>query len=769
MRLVTSLQALVLIISLLAPSFSFAAGGHGGPSPTPTHTPTPTPTPTQPPGPDLGPARQAGLDDGRAAGSREGSDRGPVEGRNDGIQAGRNQGFDRCDKEESQRAYNRGFEHGYRDGQDRGAYNGDARGRQEGSARGQSDGNSDGLRRADSDAVRDATPAGRQQGYDQANASDAVSRGQADGTQAGDKDAQDKANSEDYPRGRQDYRNERWNEAVVNNDAFNQRSAPTSLVKTAMNFMANVFAERDHEARQEALVASATGSSANPDNRYYSPSRTFPTQAETDAYKSAYSQGYANGFRAIYGQLYDSAYSAGSQAGQQQGCQEARQRDHRDDQEHGEREGRDRGYHDGYDRAYRVAYQPAYNQYYRAASDDAYRNNYQGYYNQHFEEARSRAYSERVGQLYNSAFARARDAKFNAVYAGYADAAYKRGRADEAADFADRPIRLTDAQVTETIPNAVFEPGEALRIKFQARSFANGSLSGGDITVQVQALDANAAVISVAQESLAQNVKRLSVTTVGEALEFRMNENSVNRAQSLRVTLLYQGKNVGEKIVQITPKFMIDVQFAESPTLKEGIESSLKIKVRNQSNVATDAGLKISFSSDPNLLEIRKSEAQVGILNPGEERVVEFPVVARQGGSELDVPMVFLASNASGRRVGLIDGEQRIPLVNDYRVGVTASVAALRNAGITRVEYTLQNISSRLLLKGLQLKATVLNDTANNFVVVGPNPQYLTPMIQGQSLSFVIPVMAKEANQGGVLQLEIQEDGRSVIISRTNF
>jgi len=243
----------------------------------------------------------------------------------------------------------------------------------------------------------------------------------------------------------------------------------------------------------------------------------------------------------------------------------------------------------------------------------------------------------------------------------------------------------------------------------------------------------------------------------------------VNKAKRFRITMFYQNRNVGEQIVDITSKFMIDVSYAEAPELKEGIESSLKIRVKNQSQTPSDAGLKLSFNSDPEKLEMRRTEAQIGILNPGEERIIEFPVIARETGAEIRVPLVFLASLGTGRRVGLIDEERRIPLINDYRIQVAPTVNGLRNEGITRIEYTIQNISSRMLMKGLQLKVKVMDDTANNFVVIGPNPQYLMPMIRGQSIGFVIPVLVKSNNAGGVLELEVQEDGHGVVISRVSF
>ena len=43
------------------------------------------------------------------------------------------------------------------------------------------------------------------------------------------------------------------------------------------------------------------------------------------------------------------------------------------------------------------------------------------------------------------------------------------------------------------------------------------------------------------------------------------------------------------------------------------------------------------------------------------------------------------------------------------------------------------------------------------------------PIAQGESESFVVPVLSNASNSGGTLQLEVQEDGRTVVVHQVQF
>jgi len=767
MKISAAVLALVFLISTTASGLAAERPRPGprpspttSPGPRPTATPTPRPTATATPTPrpielDLSGARRSGHHDGQADGSREGNVRGPAEGDREGRERGFREGFDRCERDEKRKAYDIGYREGFVRGEYEGNSNGQREGEFNGRAEGEREGRSDGLARANRDAKNEAEPLGRARGTSEANQSDASERGRADGIASGDRDALGKAVAEDYTRGRKDVRDERFAEPIDSEDEFSQRSsAPGFAQKIKQGF--------------QALLSSATASSAHPDRRFYNPRPRYNTPEERRAYEGGYSDGYNSGFHTNYRYAFDSAYDRARRLGAEDGCRSARSRSYDYDLRRGHADGHAAGYSRAYNDAYGRAHRYAYDQAFSNASQVAYRDSYQGYYNQHFEEARRAAYEERVGELYQAAYNAAYRKKFDEVYPGYAAEQYRRGQIDEDKDFELRPVRLLQAEATETIPNGLYEPGELLRIRVQLRNFADAAEAGKDVKIQLQALDSGSAVIGVAETVLSRGLKAKSLTRVSELLEFRLEEAAVGRAVSFRVTAFFQGRNIGEKVIKIVPHFVLGIALEGTPELHEGIEGTLAIRVKNQSQVPSDAGTRIQLSSDPATLEILDGAMTLGILNPGESRVIEFQVIARKGGSPR-IPLVIEAVGAGSRRIGLLDQAPQIPVLNDYTIRLAQSLASLRKAGISRVEYVIRNVHSRSSLRGLQLHVKVTPKSGDPFAVAGPNPQYLNPLRNGQESSFLVPIVIRTENEGGVLELEVKENGRTVVIHRSEF
>ncbi|MCM2323560.1 MAG: hypothetical protein NDJ90_09905 [Oligoflexia bacterium] len=760
-----------------------------GPRPTPTATPapiptpTPTPTATADPTPSTGPvivdtsqASRDGRYDGAQAGAREGRERGAQDGAPDGREDGEREGYNRCFRQESERNYDLGYSDGYRTGGNEGDYDGRERGNADGWAQGLADGRADGENRADRDADRDASPIGRARGIEEANASDATERGDGDGTIAGDREARERALAVDYRRGRNDLKDERFAEAIKYQDEFSQRPAAAAGASSAArtSVLSRIFTPL---SKLSALVSTLRdgGHDANrritpgADFRYSNPSRSYPTAEENQAYRDGYRQGYVDGFREEYDNAYRFAYQRGYDNGEERGCREAQRRDYREHYNRGFEIGRRDGYSANYNRAYDLARRNAYDQAFPQASDTAYRDTYPRAYDRHFESARASAYAERVDELYNAAFERARIAKYNEMYPLYAEQEYKRGRKDEAQDFVDRPVRLLAADVTETIENGLMEPGEPLRLRVSLRNFAAGTLNGKDVKLRVEALDASSAVITQGEATLVKNLREKSSTSVTNALEFRMNESAANKARSFRVTALFQGRNVGTIDVDVTAKFMVDVQFAEPMSVKDGLETQVKFRLTNQSLQPTDGSLAIRFIADTAQLEVRGADQLTGGLNPGESREIVYTVIARTAQDSIRIPLA-VSVTGGGRRIGLMDETGQAPVVNDYRVTLTGSARELTQAGVVRLTYKVRNTGSRLLYKSLQLNFRFKNtDTPENFVVIGPSTQFLLPLEQGESATFVVPVLVKEANSGATLELELQEDGQTVVIHQASF
>jgi hypothetical protein len=706
---------------------------------------------------DTSGARQNGYNQGQNDGRRDGRNAGQNDGAREGQANGYRDGFGQCEAQERQKAYDSGFADGVR----RGEWDGDSQGRSKGDSDGRSEGHSegraDGDRRADSDAYSAATPPGRARGRQQADASDAPQQGRSDGLVAGDEAARRDAVATDYPRGRKAYRDERFAEPILNKDAFSQLSPSPFEAKAPVS-------------AAEALQARAARTLLALSARTVSGNCNYPTNEEVRACQDGYEDGYRGAYDSEYRYAYQGAYDGAYRGGSDRGCWDARSRNYSGDYNQGSAD----GYRQGYDRAYQVAYRRAYDSAYgpafRNASDAAYNDAYQGYYNYHFENARVAAYRERYNELYEAAFDTAKAEKYAQVYPIYAEEEYQRGRADETADFQARPVRLLQAALLETIPNGIFEPGEVVRVRAQLRNFADAAVLGRDVKLQVRAADAQNTVVAIGEVLLARDLRNKSLTTVSDLFEVRFNESAAGKATKLVVTASYQGRGVGEITLDLTPQFMIDVKLAENPVFQEGLETFVRVQVRNRSTVATSEGLTLKLATSmPDKLELVSSEANAGILQAGASGVFEFRVIAHTGGNSLQVPLTFGAILGNGRRVGLLQTNDSFPVRNDFRIKPTSALDGLRKKGVTRITYRITNVGSADQFKGLQLKISVLGANAAKFQVVGPNPQYLPPLDKGQSTDFVVPLLAKEANTGGKVQLEIQEDGKTVVIHQAAF
>jgi len=497
-------------------------------------------------------------------------------------------------------------------------------------------------------------------------------------------------------------------------------------------------------------------------------SRSFPSAQENAAYSHGYQSGYSDEYQREFGRIYQREYKEAKTRAERQGCEEARRRDYQFAEREGRRQGRDEGYAEAFERARRHAFKESYEVSFAHSSRSAYDSHYRGFYRDHFARIRAEAYEAAYNSLYKQAYRAAKEAKYLEVYPRYAQLAFNRGVADETEDFQLRPVRLLEAEATETIQNGVFEPGEAVRLRLRLRSFSGEAVLGRDVKVVVKELTPGSSVISEKEVLLAKDLKAKSSTKVSEILEFYMNHSSVNQKRDFQVKAFYQGREVGEKIVSITSRYMVDVKFASAPRLLEGMKAKLAIKVRNQSNRPTDEATLLNISLDSAELELLQKEVSLGALQPGQEKVVEVEAIGRSRKAVLELPIILEVRLGAGRRVGLQDARTTVDLINDYRIMAdTTAVAALKKKGLVRLNYSIKNVGSKNALKGLQLKISFSNP--QGFRVIGPNPQFVSPLRNGQSLKFTVPIMVRDNNAGGIVELEVQENGRTTVINRNQF
>lgn len=768
---------MVLTASVVVPTFpanALAADrgthppGSGGPGPNPAPAPAPAPSTPAAPAPDTGAASAAGRADASPDGEREGRERAPADGQRAGDQEGYRSGFDHCQAQARDRAHDEGFQRGFGEGSVLGSQDGRSNGDRDGSNRGVSEGQADGFRRADQDSNAAAAPQGRDKGIAEANSSDATDRGRRDGTARGDADALAQAQASDYPRGRKDYNAAQYAQTPQSHGDMTQKPA----VAGANQSLAELFSFAASSMLPD-MAPAIPGGSASPDFRYMTLKRNYPTPQENQAYASGAREGYSSGFQSGYQSAYDGAYHSAYDQGSRRGCEDANRRDYRPDFDRGEREGRDRGYHEAYDRSYRDASNFAYNREFGPASNQTYQNNYDTLFSKHFEEARSAAYAARVDQLYGAAFDDARSAKYAEMYPQYAVSEYQRGQKDEAKDFAQRPVRITGVEATETIPNGVFEPGEPLRLHLQVRNFAKSAMRAQDLSIQIKARNTDQSIVTIKQEYLVQGLKAQSVSDIHEALEFQANELAAGRSIKFDVALVYQGKVIDTTTLEVRPNFMVQVELAETPSFKEGIAMPIRVKLTNTGSKSA-SGVVLNLKTSADQLEVAQPTITVGSLAAGESRIVEYSAIGRSISQAESIQLGLAATEGgslTGRRIGALDLSRQFPVINDYLIDLANNaVNALRAPGVTRIAYTISNKSRRLMFNSLQVKVRFLNtEDASNFVVIGPNPQLLMPMDQGESVSFTVPVLVKAANKGGVIEVEVQEAGRTVVIHREDF
>jgi len=709
------------------------------------------------PPPDTSGARQAGQNNGFADGAREAAERAGPEGEREGRERGYNEGYQRCYDDQAKRNYDIGYADGFQYGENRGATDGERQGRSEGDRRGESEGHSDGLNRADRDADAAATPPGRRQGIDEANQTDARERGYRDGLVAGEQRARRTAIEVDYPKGRKDYRDSRFAEPIENQDEFDLS------VLQPLNWEKEFYKNFKIKTAKDFINRFAF---ASPDYRHSNPNGNYSTPEENSAYSDGYRSGYDSGFSSNYSGIYDRAYHHAFQMGSSQGCHVAQNQDfsshRRRGYDSGESDGYSRGYQPAYDRAYRWAYDSAF----RSASDSAYRSSYDDYYRSHYESARRDAYESQVRALYNAGHQQGDAEKFAEKYPLFAKEEYARGVADETTDFTQRPVRMLEAEISESIVNGLMEPLEKLRFKVQLRNFANHEINPKDISLTMTA--SNGVIIALPQTHLTQNLKVKSFSKIKNALEFSIPESLVNKSSTVNITATYMGREIGVKQLQFNGKYLTVMTFAEKPQLLEGMPTEIIFKVKNQSTIAETGALNLSLKIPSTAVEVITGESSLTSLKASGEGLAKFKILARTSGMTLNLPLV-LSSLQGTRRVGLLDSTSEVPVVNDYRITLMQSPSSLKNKGVSRLTYTLKNISSRLVFKGLQLKVKVLGANSANFSVIGPQPQLLSPMEKGQAINFVVPVLSKNANSGGTVELEVREDGKLVVIHHAKF
>ena len=81
-------------------------------------------------------------------------------------------------------------------------------------------------------------------------------------------------------------------------------------------------------------------------------------------------------------------------------------------------------------------------------------------------------------------------------------------------------------------------------------------------------------------------------------------------------------------------------------------------------------------------------------------------------------------------------------------------------------------MSSRLVFGALELYGRVFDSNGREIPEarwIGFNPQFLLPLERGEQAKFVIPVVLPQGLSGGMVELEVRENGVPVVIHQARF
>lgn len=713
--------------------------------------------------PDLDRIRAEGRADGTPDGEREGRERGGADGVDSGKRKGYQQGYDQCLNQRKQQAYDQGYFEGQNRGEQEGSRDGQFRGYADGLQLGEADGRRDGDRRAEGQASRDAESPGRAKGRQEADATDSFQKGMAAGAIAGEQRARDTALKQDYPRGRSDHQALRFAEPIRSENSEDLARQPAPQGAPAGNRSA---APQQRFGLQMMMV----DASASPDFRYARERRQYPDPAKAAAYSEGYRAGYIAGFKSAYSSEFSRSEQLALAQGREKGCQAANLVNVRWNYELGVRQGYELHYRRAFDYSYSLAYRMSYDQAFPRASADSYRQNYSGHYNRAFENFRADAYRTRVDELYRDGYAREESATFGRNYPAHAARENARGVADEVQEFIARPVRSVEFGTREEFADKVFEPGERVDFSFRLRNFSDQDLAGSDLRFEVEVSDASITPLR-AKDSATQSIPARGAIRVQGILPVRFNEEGLGKTSTVTLRAYWRGQLVDSRTASFRIQNRAVLEFAEKPSLREGLETTLKVKVSNVSSAPISGPIAVELRADSTKVELLDTRAALATLEAGESRVVEFRVIGRTELDSENLPFAVQVTDGSRKRVVARDFTGAVPVINDYRVKV-ASVSGAFKEGVSRIQYVVRNASSRLLFSSLELHARMLDASGavrSDVTWIGFNPQYLMPLERGEQARFVVPVFLKSAAQGGSIELEVRENGVPVVIHRTRL
>jgi|GEM_PF-4290978 len=486
--------------------------------------------------------------------------------------------------------------------------------------------------------------------------------------------------------------------------------------------------------------------------------------------ETAYQQGYANGYQDLkssgaYNTYYEKAkkfYQESFEAG----CQLAKNSHFESDYQRGIAEGTLKGIANKFNEGLREERVQMVEDYFQQkklkhlgeVQEAAYQAGFSSQYNSQVELVKNKVSDRLFQELWTTA---------------KQTLAIKEGEKEEHQDFVNRPVRLgSSAKIVDTKDNQLIEPEETLRISTSLRNFSNQAIEEGSVELRLIEVTPGSLIISKGTSLVDQVIKAKTTTEIKNAFEFQINPQMVDKDVYVKVSAYYRGQKIDESEVQAhaVPKYMLKLDLSNKSQLNEGKLTQFIATATNNSSEGTEK-IVLTLASEADKMEVVKGTAEISAIEKGATAEAAFEVIARAFAKPLSVPIAIEAKYASGQRVGLLDTEKKLPVLNDYVFSFTKKeLKNLRKKGTHSFEARITNVSKRKSSANLQLNIRIIEGDKTNFTIVKQAKIKAIPKNGRAEVAVSMRAGAvTKAEESIVLEIELVEDGNIVQVHREKF
>ncbi|MBI4751534.1 MAG: hypothetical protein HY774_23890 [Acidobacteria bacterium] len=733
-------------------------------------------------------AFRQGFVDGKPGGDQEARERGRDLGRASGHQRGFLAGGQRCESDAKEAEYKRGLREGEEQSRPKGYLAGVKAGEDAARIQALRDGTQAGQLRAEQDAYQAAYELGAEEGSRQAE-SDRQSilvRAESEGKAAGREEARRQADLIEYQKARDAYRQKRMANPPFYRESYSLTDPPRPFTRASLVHAPSVAKVALVQLPPSAMASSPEfcpppqdPSGISPDYRYANPNPNYATQAENRAYRQGYREGYQQRFQNVFPDVFRSVYLEAFRVAEVEGCNAARVRSYETEYQRGREDGTRVGYQESYQKAYDETYARLVEVIRTGEIEKAYRIAYPQFYQQFLMKGRTDGYRNRTEQLYSQIYNEAKATEFQARYPGFARDATQRGIEDEMNEFVQHPVQLVFAEAIESVPNGLIEPGEPMKLRIQLRNFSTDVISASTITILVQRSDPKNIQLPQPFVVLNQALQPDSLTDISDVMDIIIADTALAVKNSttgqpasapVRIEVAATGNKLAGQPVsfELTPQYQMKIELTEVPVFREGISSSLKFRVTNQSSAKPSPVSRFSVKFDDYFVEIPQSDVLLEPLEPGAAAEITLPVLTRRNEANILAALSIGVFNQNGRKLGKAEVVPQLKVVNSYQLLFPGDpLKKLRRAGKESLDVYINNITSPNG-QNVELLVRRVEDSAP-FLTVTEQAKMIPLIGKSTSKKATVSFEISRDNTGGLLEFELRENGVPVLIRWVEF